>query len=141
MPVNNETQEFHKLVDADRVMRAIEKFITLFHSSKVRKMITLEQLRMLMQHVMEHAPEAERGTAYWMRSGWSEETGEEDRENEREYFDVSEDGHVETQNAPAFCSACHKFLVASDEYNMCGRFCLNCGCRMENRAPKKAEED
>lgn len=31
-----------------------------------------------------------------------------------------------------FCSVCHEWLVASDEYDVKGNFCPNCGADMRN---------
>ena len=38
--------------------------------------------------------------------------------------------HGEPQGS-CFCSVCHEWLVASDEYDVKGNFCPSCGAKME----------
>ena len=37
-----------------------------------------------------------------------------------------------------FCSVCHEWLVASDEYDVKGNFCPNCGADMRGTNDEKA---
>lgn len=50
--------------------------------------------------------------------------------NDGDVVTIDNDGFPER---PCFCSECKKYLIASYEYSVYGRYCPFCGAKMENQ--------
>ena len=50
--------------------------------------------------------------------------------NDGDIVAIDNDGFPERA---CFCSECKKYLIASDEYSVYGRYCPFCGTKMEGR--------
>lgn len=59
-----------------------------------------------------------------------EKTGHWISVNDGDVVAIDNDGFPERA---CFCSECKKYLVASDEYAVYGRYCPFCGTKMESR--------
>lgn len=49
---------------------------------------------------------------------------------EKEFLDVDENG---VPSSSAWCSVCNEWLTASDEYPTIGKYCPNCGSKMDEK--------
>ena len=80
--------------------------------------LAVENMRMLEADALELLQEQKAKTGYWVSV------------NDGDVVAIDNDGFPERA---CFCSECKKYLIASDEYAVYGRYCPFCGAKMKGR--------
>lgn len=80
--------------------------------------LAVENMRILEANALELLKEQEAKAGHWISV------------NDGDIVAIDNDGFPERA---CFCSECKKYLIASDEYAVYGKYCPFCGAKMEGR--------
>jgi uncharacterized CHY-type Zn-finger protein len=100
-------------VNREKIIRIIDELI--FEAQKAPTWKAENALRCLKKELLK---EQEAKTGHWISV------------NDGDIVAIDNDGFPERA---CFCSECKKYLIASDEYAVYGRYCPFCGAKMESR--------
>lgn len=101
------------MADREKVINEIEEEIRLGeHWDETYRMVSLQ----LLNDILALLKEQEAKTGHWISA------------NDGDFVAIDNDGFPERS---CFCSECKKYLIASDEYAVYGRYCPFCGAKME----------